>query len=110
MLKAKPVVAAVLALGLVLGGSGLAFTQDRPARPGGGERHPQIRAAMRALNMAAGHLERAATALQWAAVREPRHGAWRQLGEDLLRTVVDKGGRAKIAKMAKSKLALVEAS
>jgi HEAT repeat protein len=32
------------------------------------------------------------------------------LGEDLLRTVVDKGGRAKIAKMAKSKLALVEAS
>jgi HEAT repeat protein len=30
------------------------------------------------------------------------------LGEDLLRTVVDKGGRAKIAKMAKSKLALVE--
>jgi HEAT repeat protein len=32
------------------------------------------------------------------------------VGEDLLRTVVDKGGRAKIAKMAKSKLALVEAS
>jgi HEAT repeat protein len=32
------------------------------------------------------------------------------LGEDLLRTVGDKGGRAKIAKMAKSKLALVEAS
>jgi hypothetical protein len=32
------------------------------------------------------------------------------LGEDLLRTVVEKGGRAKIAKMAKSKLALVEAS
>ncbi len=30
------------------------------------------------------------------------------LGEDLLRTVVDKGGRAKIAKMAKSKLALGE--
>jgi HEAT repeat protein len=30
------------------------------------------------------------------------------LGEDLLRTVVDKGGRAKIAKMARSKLALGE--
>jgi HEAT repeat protein len=30
------------------------------------------------------------------------------LGEDLLRTVVEKGGRAKIAKMAKSKLALAE--
>jgi len=30
------------------------------------------------------------------------------LGEDLLRTVVEKGGRAKIAKMAKSKLALGE--
>jgi HEAT repeat protein len=30
------------------------------------------------------------------------------LGEDLLRTVVDKGGRAKIAKMARSKLALAD--
>ena len=30
------------------------------------------------------------------------------LGEELLRVVVDKGGRAKIAKMAKSKLALGE--
>ena len=30
------------------------------------------------------------------------------LGEELLKVVVDKGGRAKIAKMARSKLALGE--
>ncbi len=30
------------------------------------------------------------------------------LGEELLRTVAEKGGRAKLGKMARSKLALVE--
>jgi hypothetical protein len=30
------------------------------------------------------------------------------LGEELLRLIVEKGGRAKIAKMARSKLALAE--
>src|SRR5437899_11421021 len=47
---------AVLALGLVLGASSLAFTQDKPPKPERGERHPQIHAAMRALNVAARHL------------------------------------------------------
>jgi hypothetical protein len=50
---------AVLVLGLVLGASSLAFTQDKPAKPERGERHPQIHAAMRALNVAARHLEHA---------------------------------------------------
>src|SRR5206468_3739453 len=50
---------AVLALGLVLGASSLAFTQDKPPKPERGERHPQIHAAMRALNVAARHLEHA---------------------------------------------------
>jgi hypothetical protein len=62
MLKGRSTVAVLLALGLVLGGSSLAFTQDKPARPGGGgrgERHPQIHMAMRGLNMAAQHLEHA---------------------------------------------------
>ena len=58
MLKRRSAVAA-LVLGLVLGVSSLAFTQDKPARPERGERHPQIHAAMRALNVAARHLERA---------------------------------------------------
>ena len=49
----------VLVLGVVLGASSLAFTQDKPARPGRGEHHPQIHGAMRALNVAARHLERA---------------------------------------------------
>jgi hypothetical protein len=50
---------AVLVLGLVLGVSSLALTQGRPAKPERGERHPQIHAAMRALNIAARHLEHA---------------------------------------------------
>ena len=58
MLKRRSAVAA-LVLGLVLGVSSLAFSQDKPARPERGERHPQIHAAMRALNVAARHLERA---------------------------------------------------
>ena len=61
MMKQRSAVAVLLAVGLVLGGSSLAFTQDKPARPERGERgpHPQIHAAMRALNMAARHLEHA---------------------------------------------------
>ena len=45
MLKHRSAVA-VLALGLVLGVSSLAFTQDKPAKPERGERHPQIHAAL----------------------------------------------------------------
>ena len=59
MRKSRSMVAALLALGLVLGGSSHAFTQDKPARPDRGEHHPQIHGAMRALNVAARHLERA---------------------------------------------------
>ena len=58
MLKRRSAVAG-LALGLVLGVGSLAFAEDKPARPQRGERHPQIHAAMRALNVAARHLERA---------------------------------------------------
>jgi len=42
MRKSRSMVAALLALGLVLGGSSHAFTQDKPARPDRGEHHPQI--------------------------------------------------------------------
>ena len=61
MLKRSVVLTVLLTFGLVLGASSLAFTQDKPARPERGERgpHPQINAAMRALNMAARHLEHA---------------------------------------------------
>src|SRR5438445_6063730 len=58
MVKRRSAVAA-LVLGLVLGVSSLAFTQDKPARPERGERHPQIHAAMLATHVAARHLERA---------------------------------------------------
>ena len=61
MMKGRSAVAALLAVGLVLGGSSLAFTQDKPARPGrgGGGEHPQIHMAMRGLSMASRHLEQA---------------------------------------------------
>ena len=59
MLKHRSAVA-VLVLSLALGVSSLAFTQDKPAKPERGERHPQIHAAMRALNGASRHLEHAA--------------------------------------------------
>ncbi len=59
MLRRRSAVAILLAAGLVLGGSSLAFTQDKPARPGRDGEHPQIHMARRALNMAARHLERA---------------------------------------------------
>jgi hypothetical protein len=59
MLKRRSAVAG-LALGLVLGVSSLAFTQDKPARPErGGGRHPHIHAAMRDLHRAARQLEEA---------------------------------------------------
>jgi hypothetical protein len=59
MRNGRSLAAVLLALGLVLGGSSLAFTQEKPGRPERGERHPQIHGAMRALNVAARHLERA---------------------------------------------------
>ena len=61
MMKGRSAVAVLLAVGLVLGGSSLAFTQEKPGRPERGERgpHPQIHMAMRGLSMAARHLEHA---------------------------------------------------
>jgi len=62
MLKGRSAVAILLALGLVLGGSSLALTQEKPpARPGGGRggEHPHIHMAMRALHRAAEQLEQA---------------------------------------------------
>jgi hypothetical protein len=59
MWDSRSMAAVPLALALVLGGGSLAFTQEKPARPERGERHPQIHAAMRALHVAARHLERA---------------------------------------------------
>ena len=59
MVRANSAVA-TLVLGVVLGVSSLGFTQEKPARPERGERHPQIHAAARALKVAARHLEHAA--------------------------------------------------
>src|SRR5881397_180562 len=64
---------AVLALGLVLGASSLAFTQDKPPKPERGERHPQIHAAMRALNVAARHLVHAEGELKQALEYAKEH-------------------------------------
>ena len=52
MLKRGFGVGLVLVVGLVLGTSSVAFTQDKPARPERGERHPQIQGAMHALRNA----------------------------------------------------------
>ena len=59
MVRERSVVG-TLVLGLVLGVSSLGFTQEKPAKPERGEHHPQIHAAMRALHIAARHLEHAA--------------------------------------------------
>ena len=61
MLKRRAVVAVVLVLGLVLGLSPLAFTQEKPGRPerGDGRFYPQIQLALRALQNAERHLARA---------------------------------------------------
>ena len=59
MLKQGFGVGLVLVVGLVLRTSSVAFTQDKPARPERGERHPQIQGAMHALRNAERHLERA---------------------------------------------------
>ena len=50
---------AAMMLGLLLAVSTLGFTQEKPARPERGERHPHIRAAMRGLTMAERQLAQA---------------------------------------------------